>query len=62
MQGNLIDKDQSIRIQALENRVNLVENELSAIVAQLKQATGLLKLIGLGLGAVLGIDLQGMII
>ena len=60
MVDGVIDKEQSIRIQTLENRVNAVENELSAIVAQLKQATGLLKIIGIGLGAVLGIDLQGM--
>lgn len=55
-----IDKEQSIRIQALENRVNTVENELAAIVAQLKQATSLLKIIGVGVGMALGIDIQGV--
>jgi hypothetical protein len=55
-----IDVDQNQRIKALEDRVNEVENNISAILARLDQATNLLKIVGIGVGAMIGIDVQGL--
>ena len=57
-----LDKDQSIRIQKLEEKVLSIEVSLGALKAQIKQATGILKVVAIGVGMTLGIDLQGMII
>ncbi len=54
------DNEQNRRIRDVESRLNEVENQMSAILARLDQATSLLKIIGIGLGAMIGIDLQGM--
>ena len=45
----------------MEARINVVENQVSAILAKLEQAHGLLKVVGIGLDAMIGIDLQGMV-
>tara|TARA_R110002020_G_scaffold204396_1_gene408465 strand:+ start:793 stop:972 length:180 start_codon:yes stop_codon:yes gene_type:complete len=55
-----IDIDQNQRIATLESRVNEVENNISAILARLDQATNLLKIVGIGIGAMIGIDVQGL--
>lgn len=57
-----LDSEQNRRIRDVEARLNEVENQMSAILARLEQATSLLKIIGIGLGAMIGIDLQGMMI
>ena len=62
MADEMVDKEQFIRIQTLESRVNLIETTLSGIQARLDQAVNLLKVVGIGLGMVLGIDLQGVLI
>jgi len=55
-----LDGEQNRRIRDVEARLNEVENQMSAILARLDQATSLLKIIGIGLGAMIGIDVQGM--
>jgi len=55
-----LDTEQNRRIRDVESRLNEVENQMSAILARLDQATSLLKIIGIGLGAMIGIDVQGM--
>lgn len=55
-----LDSEQNRRIRDVESRLNEVENQMSAILARLDQATSLLKIIGIGLGAMIGIDVQGM--
>ncbi len=55
-----LDGEQNRRIRDVEARLNEVENQLSAVLARLDQATNLLKIVGIGLGAMIGIDLQGM--
>ena len=57
-----LDTEQNKRIRDVESRLNEVENQLSAVLARLDQATNLLKIVGIGLGAMIGIDLQGMVI
>jgi len=55
-----LDSEQNRRIRDVESRINELENQVSAILAKLEQAHGLLKIIGIGLGAMVGMDLQGM--
>tara|TARA_R100001086_G_C11792891_1_gene246746 strand:+ start:638 stop:832 length:195 start_codon:yes stop_codon:yes gene_type:complete len=54
------DAEQNSRIRDLETRLNSVENDISAILAKLEQASGLLKIVGLALAASIGIDVQGL--
>lgn len=55
-----LDGEQNRRIRDVESRINELENQVSAILARLDQATNLLKIIGIGVGAVIGIDIQGL--
>ena len=55
-----LDNEQNRRIRDVETRINEVENQVSAIPAKLEQATTLLKVVGIALGAMVGIDIQGM--
>ena len=55
-----LDGEQNRRIRDVEARLNQVENNVSAILARLDQATNLLKVVGIALAATIGIDLQGM--
>ena len=55
-----LDGEQNRRIRDVESRINELENQVSAILAKLEQAHGSLKIIGIGLGAMVGMDLQGM--
>tara|TARA_R100000654_G_scaffold58852_2_gene85544 strand:+ start:3934 stop:4116 length:183 start_codon:yes stop_codon:yes gene_type:complete len=57
-----LDGEQNRRIRDVESRINELENQMSAVLARLDQATNLLKIIGIGVGAVIGIDLQGMMV
>ena len=56
------DELQNSRIRDVEKRVNELENQLSAILAKLDTTMNLLKIIGIGCGAMIGIDVQGMVI
>jgi len=51
------DNVQNARIRDLENRVNKVENDLSAILAKLDTLTSLGKGLALIAGTALGIDI-----
>tara|TARA_R110002012_G_scaffold68169_1_gene177188 strand:+ start:1252 stop:1437 length:186 start_codon:yes stop_codon:yes gene_type:complete len=51
---------QNARIRDLENRVNQVENDLSAILAKLQTLTTIGKAIALLAGAALGVDVLPM--
>ena len=62
MIDDMVDIEQSMRIQTLEARVNLIESTLSGIQARLDQGVNMLKVVGVGIGMVLGIDLQGVIL
>jgi|TARA_R110002072_G_scaffold265812_1_gene424728 hypothetical protein len=55
-----LDGEQNRRIRDVESRINEVENQISAILAKLEQATTLLKVVGVALGAMVGLDIQGM--
>ena len=55
------DDLQNSRIRDVEKRVNELENQMSAILARLDQTMNLLKVVGIGCGAMLGIDVQGMV-
>ena len=57
-----LDSEQNRRIRDVEARINEVENQMSAILAKLEQATTLLKIVGIGLGAMIGIDVQGLMV
>lgn len=57
-----LDNEQNRRIRDVESRINEVENQMSAILAKLEQATTLLKVVGIALGAMIGIDVQGMVV
>ena len=61
MATDALDKEQSQRIQHLENRVNEVENQLSAILARLDTLTSIGKALALLAGAALGIDVLPML-
>ena len=57
-----LDNEQNRRIRDVESRINEVENQMAAILAKLEQATTLLKVVGIALGAMIGIDVQGMVV
>ena len=57
-----LDSEQNRRIRDVESRINEVENQMAAILAKLEQATTLLKGVGIALGAMIGIDVQGMVV
>ena len=57
-----LDNEQNRRIRDLEGRINEMENQVAAILARLDQATNLLKIVGIGVGAMIGIDIQGLMI
>ena len=51
MLNEVVDKEQSQRIARLEDRVNMVENDLSAILAKLEVSQTLLKTVAILAGA-----------
>ena len=55
-----LDNEQNRRIRDLEGRINEMENQVAAILARLDQATNLLKIVGIGVGAMIGIDVQAL--
>tara|TARA_R110001606_G_scaffold384189_1_gene546917 strand:- start:1957 stop:2148 length:192 start_codon:yes stop_codon:yes gene_type:complete len=56
MATDALDMEQSSRIQNLENRVNEVENQLSAILARLDTLTSIGKALAMLAGTAIGID------
>jgi len=61
MATDALDQEQSQRIQNLENRVNEVENQLSAILARLDTLTSIGKALAMLAGAAIGIDVLPML-
>lgn len=60
MVDEIQDLEQNKRIREVERRLNDLENNVAAILARLDQATNLLKVVGVALGAMIGLDVQGM--
>ena len=56
-----LDSEQNRRIRDVEARLNARENQVAALVGRLETMTSMLKVVAIGLGAVVGIDLQGMV-
>ena len=54
------DSEQNRRIRAVEARVNELENQLALLVGKLDATTSMLKAVAIGVGALVGLDLQGM--
>lgn len=57
-----LDKEQNERIRTVENRINELENQVSRLIGELTQTMKILKVVGIGLGAVIGLDVQGLMI
>jgi len=56
-----LDTEQNERIRMVESRVNDIENQMNRLIGELSQTMKILKIVGIGLGAMIGIDIQGMI-
>ena len=56
------DEEQNRRIRDVEGRLNSLENQVSELVGKLDSATSMLKVVAIGLGAMVGLDIQGMVI
>ena len=56
------DSEQNRRIREVEGRLNTLENQVSMLLGKLETTTSMLKVVAIGLGAMLGLDLQGMMI
>tara|TARA_R100000808_G_C2037329_1_gene78461 strand:- start:64 stop:243 length:180 start_codon:yes stop_codon:yes gene_type:complete len=56
-----LDTEQNERIRMVETRVNDIENQMNRLIGELSQTMKILKIVGIGLGAMIGIDIQGMI-
>ena len=62
MTDDIQDIEQNKRIREVERRINELENNVAAILARLDQATNLLKVVGVALGAMIGLYVQGMMV
>lgn len=60
MVDEMQDKEQNRRIMAVEARINELENQLALLVGKLDATTSMLKAVAIGVGALVGLDLQGM--
>jgi len=56
-----LDNEQNERIRLVESRVNDIENQMNRLIGELTQTMKILKIVGLGLGAMIGIDVQGLV-
>jgi len=57
-----LDAEQNERIRAVETRVNDLENQMNRLIGELSQTMKILKIVGIGLGAMIGIDIQGLML
>tara|TARA_R100000353_G_scaffold175896_2_gene147672 strand:- start:2729 stop:2911 length:183 start_codon:yes stop_codon:yes gene_type:complete len=55
-----LDLEQNERIRTVEQRVNELENQVSRLIGELTQTMKILKIVGIGLGAMIGLDVQGL--
>lgn len=58
---NSHDLEQNRRIREVEGRLNTLEQQVAMLVGRLETMTGILKVLAIGLGAMVGIDLQGLV-
>ena len=56
-----LDVEQNERIRLVETRVNDLENQMNRLIGELSQTMRILKIVGIGLGAMIGIDVQGLV-
>ena len=56
-----LDSEQNRRIRDVESRVNELENQIAVLVGKLDATTGMLKAVAIGVGALVGLDLQGLV-
>lgn len=57
-----LDTEQNERIRTVEGRINDLENQMHRLIGELSQTMRILKIVGIGLGAMIGIDIQGLIV
>jgi peptide deformylase len=57
-----LDTEQNERIRTVEGRINDLENQMHRLIGELSQTMKILKIVGVGLGAMIGIDIQGLIV
>ena len=57
-----LDNEQNRRIRDVETRINELENQVSMLLGKLETTTSLLKVVAIGVGAMVGLDVQGMMI
>ena len=56
-----LDTEQNERIRLVESRINELENQMTRLIGELSQTMKILKIVGIGLGAMIGIDVQGLV-
>lgn len=56
-----LDTEQNERIRLVESRINELENQVNRLIGELSQTMKILKIVGIGLGAMIGIDVQGLV-
>ena len=57
-----LDTEHNERIRTVEGRINDLENQMHRLIGELSQTMRILKVVGIGLGAMIGIDIQGLIV
>tara|TARA_R100000734_G_C3224640_1_gene34848 strand:- start:60 stop:251 length:192 start_codon:yes stop_codon:yes gene_type:complete len=56
------DAEQNRRIRDVESRMNTLENQVSMLLGRLETMTSMMKVLAVGVGAMVGLDLQGMVV
>ena len=56
-----LDTEQNERIRLVESRINELENQMNRLIGELSQTMKNFKIVGIGLGAMIGIDVQGLV-
>ena len=55
------DAEQNRRIREVEARLNTLENQVSMLLGRIDSMTSILKVLAIGIGAMVGLDVQGMV-
>ena len=56
------DAEQNRRIREVEARLNTLENQVSTLLGRLESMTSIMKVLAVGIGAMVGLDVQGMVV
>lgn len=56
------DAEQNRRIREVESRLNNLENQVSMLLGRLDSMTSILKVLAVGVGAMIGLDVQGLVV